>query len=248
MGSRGFGADLLLVVRGHSHEAAHVVQLLSGKTVEDALVALATAPEHVVLAAELLGDLHALLHLRGRIGEHVGIRVGGRAVHVDAVAEHVGGAPEELHARLFLLLEHVVGDDIQATVRLLQGVALGNDVAVVEAVVLHAQLGEELKGSVALLLGLHNGIRISGPRALESRTTEHVIALEAEGVPVAHCKAQVLLHGLRFDSGGFGYLSKNNLIGVVPLEGEIIHARAALILNLSDSGEILHFVHKKNDK
>ena len=113
------GADLLLVVRSHSHEATHVVQLLSGKAVEDALVALATAPEHVVLAAELLGDLHALLHLRGRIGEHVGIRVGGRAVHVDAVAEHVGGAPEELHARLLLLLEHVVGDDIQATVRLL---------------------------------------------------------------------------------------------------------------------------------
>ena len=183
---REVGANLLLVVHRHAQETTQVIELLAGESVQDALITLTTAPEHVVLAAELLRDLHALLHLGRSIGKHVSIGVRGGAVHVDAVSEQVRRSPEKPHSRLLLLLQHVVGDDVQTAVRLLQRIALGNEVAVVEAVVVDAKLGEELEGSVALFLRFDNGILISAPRTIQSGPAKHVVPLIAERMPVAN--------------------------------------------------------------
>ena len=83
-------------------EAGQVVQLALHVGVEQGLVALAPAPEDVARAAELLGDLQGLLHLRGGEGEDVGVAARGRAVHVARVAEQVGRAPEQLDAGALL--------------------------------------------------------------------------------------------------------------------------------------------------
>ena len=101
-------ADLLGVVDGHVEEAGEVLELALHVGVPQILVAFAAAPERVAPAAEFLGDFERLLHLRGGEGERLGVRAGRRAVHVAAVAEQVGGAPEQLDAgALLLFLEHL---------------------------------------------------------------------------------------------------------------------------------------------
>ncbi len=84
-----------------------MVELALHVGVPQVLVAFAAAPERVAAAAEFLGDFERFLHLRGGKGERVGVRAGRGAVHVAAVAEQVGRAPQQLDAgALLLLLEH----------------------------------------------------------------------------------------------------------------------------------------------
>ena len=92
--------DPLRVVDRHVQEPGQVLLLPLQVRVEERLVALAAAPERVAVAAELVGDLHRLLHLGGRVGEDVGVGVRGGAAHVARVGEQVGRAPEEPDARL----------------------------------------------------------------------------------------------------------------------------------------------------
>lgn len=96
------GADGLLVVHGHVQEAGQVVQLAPDVSVQDGLVALAAAPEHVVHTAQAVGHLHGLLHLGAGPREDVRVGGGRGALGVSPVREQVGGTPQQLDARLLL--------------------------------------------------------------------------------------------------------------------------------------------------
>jgi hypothetical protein len=69
---RALEADLVLVFDDEVEEAAELVELALEIGVEQRLVAFAAAPQHVVLAAELLRGVDAGLHGRGGKGEDIG--------------------------------------------------------------------------------------------------------------------------------------------------------------------------------
>ena len=142
-------ADLLLVVDGHVEEPGEVVELALHVGVEQGRVALAAPPEGVARAAQVVGHLHRLLDLRGGEGEDVEVRAGRRPVHVAGVAEEVGRAPEQLDAGPRLLVLEDLDDLVEVGVALLERLALGGDVAVVEGVERGAELLEELEADLA---------------------------------------------------------------------------------------------------
>ncbi len=88
--------DRLRIIDRHVHERAEVVEFALQVRVEQRLVTLATAPEHVVLAAQRLGHVERLLHLGRGVGEDVRVGIGGRAAHVARMGKEVGRAPEQL--------------------------------------------------------------------------------------------------------------------------------------------------------
>ena len=161
--------------------------------VEKRLVALAPAPEHVVLAAELLGDLDRLLHLRRRIGEDVRVGVGRGAAHVARIGEQVRRAPEEPDARRLLQRLGVRDDPVEIAVRLGKRRALGGDVAVVEAPERRLDLHEELEGRVHAVQGDGDGVLSPVPRPGDRARAERVAAGAPERVPVGNREAHALL-------------------------------------------------------
>ena len=75
-----------------------MIELALHVGVEPTLVAFAAAPEHVVFAAQLFGDLQHFLHLTGSVSKDIGVAAGRRAVHETRVAEEIGCAPQQLDA------------------------------------------------------------------------------------------------------------------------------------------------------
>ncbi len=98
-----------------------------------------------------------------------------------------------------------------------------------EAVVGHTQLGEEFKRRVQLHAGAGFVILAFAPGEVEGAGAEGVVACAAEGVPVAHGKAEVLFHGL---AGHYAVL-------VVILEREGVVGLRAFVGNFANAGEIL---------
>ena len=141
VGSIGFGsmssvpreADLVLVLDDQLQEAAELLELAAQVGVEQRVVALAAAPQHVVRAAEPVRHLERLLHLRRGVGEHLGIGIGRRAGGVAPVAEQVGRAPEQPHAGARHLRLDALEHAVEQRVALAQRRAFGRDVAIVEA-------------------------------------------------------------------------------------------------------------------
>ena len=138
-------AELVLVLDDEVEEAGELIALAPQVGVEQRVVALAAAPQDVVLAAEALGDLEHVLDLRRGVGEHLGIGVGRGARLVARVGEQVGGAPQQPDAGPLLVAERVVDEGVEVGPERREGRALGRDVAVVEAVVRRAELREELE-------------------------------------------------------------------------------------------------------
>src|SRR5690606_4728874 len=110
------------------------------------LIAFASSPEDVVDAAELFRDVDRLLHLRGRIGEGIGVGARRGAVHVARVRKEVRGSPEEADSRALLLLLESLDDAIEIAIRLGERGSFGSDIAVVEAIERRAELLHELEG------------------------------------------------------------------------------------------------------
>ena len=206
-------ADALRVIDGHMEERGEVVLLTLEVGVEQRLVAFAAAPEDEVLAAEFLGGVEGALHLRGGVGEDVGVGVGRGAAHVARVREQVGGAPEEFHAGGFLEGLGVGDDGGEVLVGLGERGALGGDVAVVEAVERRADFLEKLEGGVHADLGDGDGVFALFPRADDGAGTERIGAGAAEGVPVGDGEAQVLLHGFAVDELGGVVVAKREGVG-----------------------------------
>ena len=86
-------ADAVLVLHHHRQKSAILIKFPAQVRVEQRVIAFATAPEHVVLAAEAVRHFQTASHLRGRPGIHLGIRAGGRTARVARVAEEIGGTP-----------------------------------------------------------------------------------------------------------------------------------------------------------
>jgi len=229
-------ADLLGVIDGHLHECSEVILLTTEVGVEEGLVAFAAAPENVVFATELFGDFHGLLYLRSGVGEDMGVRVGGGAVHEARVAEEVGGAPEELHAGGLLQLFRVGDDLVEVLVGLGEGLAFRRDVAVVERVEGGADLGEELEGGVHALERDGHGVFAAFPRAVDRAGAERIAAVATEGVPVSDGEAEVLRHRLAVD----------HFVGVIVLECKRVVGFRTIVSDLLYAGdEGFCFFHRR---
>jgi hypothetical protein len=111
------------------------------------------APQHVVVAAEAVGGLEAVRHLRGGVREEFRVGVRGGTRLVAGIREQVGGAPEHLHPGAFLMGGGLVDHGVEVPARLGERGTFGGDVAVVEAVERHAELVEELERGGHLVCG-----------------------------------------------------------------------------------------------
>ena len=222
-------ADLLLVIHGHVEEAGHVVELPLHVGVQERRVALASPPEGIAGTAQLVRQLERLLDLRGGVGEGVEIRAGGRAVHVAGVGEEVGRPPEQLDARAALLVLQNLDHLVEVRVALLERLALGGDVAVVEGIEGDAELLEELERGVDLTLRISDRAAAVVPGTHRRAHAERVRQRVAERVPVDNREPQVLLERLASDD-----LVRN----VIPELQRVERARTA-IGDLGDVGEEL---------
>ena len=211
---RALEADLLLVLDDHGQEPAELGELALDVRIEQRLVTLATAPQNVVGAAELMGQLEHVLHLRGGVGEHVGVRIGRRPGHVAAVGKEVRRAPEKADLRRLHLLGEQLADLADVPVRLLQRHALRGDVAIVKGEEGDVEQAEHVEGDIRLHPGRLHRIGHVHPRPHEGLAAEGIAARPGEGVPVADGEAEVVLHAL----------AEHLLVGIVPAKGKRIAA------------------------
>ena len=223
-------ADLLFVGDGHVEELGEVLELALHVGVPKGRVAFASTPEGVAFAAQLVGDFEGFLHLRGSVGEGVGVAARGGSVRVARMGEELGGAPEELHAGLLLLGLEELGDGVEPLVRLLEGRAVRGDVAVVEGVVRRAELLANLEEDGDAGLGEIEAGEAGFPRADGGAAAEHVRALTTHGVPIDDGEAEVLGHRLALEDG----------LGVVVFEGERVLGLRTFVGDFGDVGESGH--------
>jgi hypothetical protein len=206
---RALEADAVLVLGNQVEEACQLGALAAKVGVEQGVIALAPAPQHIVRATKAPGHLEHVLHLGRCIGEDLGVGVGGGACGVSRVAEQVGGAPQQADTGPLLESEGVVGEGVEVAPELRERGAIGGDVAVVEAVEGGAELGEELECGGHLGPGrVHLVARRVDPGPLPGSRPEHVAARRGEGVPVGDGDPEMVLHAL----------AEHDTIGIVDLE------------------------------
>ncbi len=222
---RALEADLVLVLDDELHEAAELVRLAGEIGVEQGLVALASAPEHVVGPAQPMCGLEAMLDLRRRPGEDGRVGVGRGPRRIARVPEQVCRAPQQPDAGPL----HVPGDSLDHVIEAPAGLrevrSLRRDVTVVEAEERDAQLREELEGDLGLAFGeLHDlaGVGPGGePRTIERAIAEHVRARPTEAVPVADGEAQMLLHAPSLHDAVAVVVPKGQVVvGIGPFEAD----------------------------
>ena len=221
------------IVAGHGEHGSHMLLLTLLVGVEQAHVAFTSAPEHVVLSAELDGGVDGVLDLHNGTGHNVEVGIGRGTVHIALVAEDVGCAPEVLDVGVLLhLLQSVVGDSLHASLILLNGSTLLNEVYIMEAEVLDAQLVHDLEAGVHLVLGtLHSVIGLV-PLVAAGLTAKGVTAGLSQGVPPCHGELEPVLH----------LLTHHHALGLVVVECHHVLTVFSLEGNLACKGEIL-FCH-----
>ena len=217
----GAGEALLAgVVAAHRQELGQVVHLAAEVGIEQAHVALAAAPEDVVLPAEFDGGVDGVLDLGAGVGHDVEVGVGTGAVHVARVAEEVGRAPEDLLARGVHFLLDVVGYRVEALfVGSQVGVAFLHQVHVVEAEVVQAEFIHNLEAGVDGVLRFLDRVAVAQPGVLGRAGAEGITAGVAQGVPPGHGELEVLGHGLAgYDLIFVVVLKREGVIGVLAFE------------------------------
>ena len=206
--------DGVFVLDDHREEPAQLVELPTQVGVEQGLVPFPSAPEHVVLASQPMGGVHAVPHLGGGVGEQLGVGIGGRPGLEARMTEEVGGAPQQVDAGPFHVAGRILDELVQDGAGLLERVALGGHVTIVEAVEGHRELLEELEGRFHLGLGRCDGIVGTEPGTIERPAPEDVGAVPGETVPVRAPRsadgppsASRRRHGQRRTSGNASGLS-----------------------------------------
>src|SRR5581483_9902342 len=233
---RPFEADAMLVLDHHREEAAVVIELALEVGIEQGVVALAPAPEHVVLTAQAVSGLEAEAHLRRGPGVDLGIGARGRTAGVTRMAEEVCRTPEELHAGRSHLLLHLLHDRLEVAVVLFQRGRRRHRIDVVEGEVGNAEALEEIESSLELLVG-HLLSHLRGePRAGQGAATEDVLAGPVEGVPVADRASQPFLHAL----------AENLAVLVVDPVGELVRRFRTLVADRIDAGKQSHERNSRN--
>ncbi len=211
--------DPVLVLGDQMKESGELVLLPAKVGVEQRLVALAAAPQHVVRPAQPMGRLEHRAHLGRGKGEHFGVWVGRCAGGIAGMAEQVGRAPQELQPGPL----HVSGDRVDDRVKVGLGLgeraALGRYVPVVEAEERHAKLGQELeRGRQAIAGRLHRLEPGVEPGPVERAQSEDIGSGPAERMPQAHADPEVIGHPLAEDQP----------IRLIDLEGEgVVRIEAA---------------------
>ena len=186
----------MLVVHNHLHKAANLLTLLAQVSIQQRFIAFTTAPENVVLTAQLMRGVHRSHDLGCRPAEDFRVRVGCRARAIARVGKAVSRTPEQLHAALLLFFSQHV-DHLRKIVQILfQRRPFRRHVHIVETVVRHVQLMEELERDVGFTLRQLNGLARLLPWTVKRAHAEHIGTVPAEGVPVAGGKAQVIFHAL----------------------------------------------------
>ena len=218
------------IVACHGQHACQMVLLALLVGVEQAHVALATSPEYVVGAAKLDGSVNGVLYLYGSACHYIKVGIGCRSVHIALMSEDVCRAPQQvLVGMLSQLLLEVVGDNAHALLVFLYGAALLNEVRVVEAEEVYAELVHYLKACVGFVFGtLH---RVSGivPGVMSCLAAKLVARGLAKRVPPCKGEAQPVFHLLA------GYY----LLCIVVVECQWIFTLCSLEGNLADLWEIL---------
>jgi hypothetical protein len=193
-------ADAVLVLGDKGQEARQLLFLPSQVGIQQGLVALAPAPQHVVGAAQPVRRLEHGLDLRSGEGEDLRVGVGRGAGGVPWVSEQVRGAPQQAQAGALHVLLDGGADRIEVGAALGEGTPVGRHVAIVEGEEGHAERGEELEGGVDLGAGrLHRIAPRRQPWTIEGADAEDVRARPVEGVPQADGDPEVLLHSLSED-------------------------------------------------
>ena len=201
--------------------------------VQQAHVAFAPAPKHVVRAAQFDGGIDGVLDLHGCACHHVEIRVGGRTVHIAFVSEYVGRAPKVLDTRSLHLFLDISHDGLHVGFIFLDGIAFGDEVHVVEAEIFDTQFLHDFKTGIGLLLGDGQGIRALVPGERLRAAAELVAAFCAKGVPPSHGKLQPVFHLLAHD----------DLFGIIVAVSQWVLALFSFELNFSDARKILFLCH-----
>ena len=215
-------ADALLVLGDQGQEAGELLLLARQVGVEERLVALAPAPQHVVRASQPMGCLEHVLHLGRGVGEDLGIGVGSRAGRVARMAEQVRGSPQQPGAGALHVALDGRDDGVEHRARLGEGAALRRNVAVVEGEERDAELGDELECRVELRPRRLHRIRTGAePGTVERPGAEHVGSRPVERMPQADRDPQVVLHAL----------AEDDAIRLVDLVGKWIVGREAAELD-----------------
>ena len=184
----------VVACEGQHHCQVLFFALLVG--VEDAHVAFAASPEHIVGTAQLYCGVDGVLNLYGGAGHYVEVGIGGGSVHVAGVAEYVGGAPEILDACLGHLLLEVGHDFLHVGLVFLDGGGLAHKVYVVEAEILYAEFLHDFEACVGFVLRCLHGIGGGVPGELLCAAAELVAAFGAQCVPPCHGKLEPVFHFL----------------------------------------------------
>ena len=221
------------IVAGHSQHRSHMFLLTLLIGVEQAHVALTSAPEHIVLTAELNGSVDGILYLNDSAGYDVEVGVSRSTVHIALVAEDISRSPEILDVGVLLhLLQSVVGDCLHASLILLNGGSLLNEVYIVEAEVLDTQLIHNLETSVHLVLSALNGVICLVPLVAAGLSAKRISTGLSKYVPPSHSELQPVLH----------LLSHHDLFGLVIVESHYILTVLSLERNFTGKRKIL-FCH-----
>ena len=177
--------------------------------------------------------LDRLLHLRGCIGEDVGIWTGSRPVAETRVDKEAGRAPEQLNpCALLFFFEHLY-DGVEVTVRLCEAGAFRRNVPVVKSVERCSQFLDEFEGDARPIACILDGVRAVVPRANGRSDAKRVAQYISESVPVDHGKAEMIGHGPALDEFG----------SIVVLKGERVPGGWTFVGDLADFWEC--GVHKR---
>ena len=120
-------------------------------------------------------------------------------MHVAAVAEQVGRAPQQLDAGPLLLFFEHLDDRVEIAVGLGEVRAFRGDVAIVERVERVAELLHELERHAGAVLGVLDRVGAVFPGPHGAAGAERIGARAAERVPVDDAEPQVVLHRLAAD-------------------------------------------------
>ena len=207
---RALEADLFFVVHSHVEKFCQVVDLALHVGIPECRVAFASAPEDIAFAAEFMRDFERLLHLRGGVGEDVGVRACRRAVEESRIRKQTRCAPEELDAGAVLFFLEHLDDGIEIFVRLGETRALGSDIPVVKGVERCPQFFDKFKGHPRSFLRVIDRVRSVIPGPQHRAGSEGIGSGSTESMPIHHRKAEVFAHRLSIDQ----------LVGIVMLESE----------------------------
>ena len=174
------------IVAGHRQHRCHVFLFTLHVGVQQAHVALAAAPEDVVRAAQLDGCIDGILDLDDGASHYVEVGIRACAVHVALIAKDVGCAPQQLDASLCLLLLQVGNDLLQVLLVRLHVGCLCNEVDIMEAIILDAQLLHDLEAGIRFVLCGLDGVLGFVPREGLRARPKLVAAFGTKSVPPAH--------------------------------------------------------------